>query len=67
MTQEHNESLSLEQQVANLSAQMAELVAMQKAAQPTERDTLTQQLADAKKRKDFSAVVSLSNTLARLE
>jgi|GEM_PF-5539876 len=58
---------NLEQQLASLSAQVAELLAIQKSNQPTERDNVAQQLADAKKRKDFSAVVTLSNKLAGME
>ncbi|MHA7964961.1 hypothetical protein ACX93W_12530 [Paenibacillus sp. CAU 1782] len=54
---------TIEEKLDSLTQQVAELVEQSKQPQPTERDKVTQQLADAKSRKDIGAVISLSNKL----
>jgi len=50
----------------SMEQQIAEILTLLKQNQPTERQKLEQQLEDARKRKDFSAVVALSNQLNTL-
>lgn len=59
--------MSMEQKLEHLSSQVAELVEMQKAKEPTQRQILEQQLSEAKQQKDISAVISLSNQLINLK
>jgi len=51
----------------SMEEQIAEILTLLKQNQPSERENLQQQLETARQRKDFSAVVSLSNQLRTLE
>ena len=51
----------------SMEEQIAEILTLLKQNQPTEREKLEQQLEAARQRRDFSAVVSLSNQLQTLE
>lgn len=58
---------TVEERLAELTERVAELAAQNKQSQPTEREQVAQKLAEAKARKDFSAVVALSNELTGMK